>query len=79
MPKSKTLTRNDLKTDPFPWTVISQRIADYGLPVFDGSTIAESAETEEAALVYAERRLAEGYWVTVYREHWYGVPKRKEA
>lgn len=78
MPKSKTLTRTNPETEPYPWVIISQRISDYGRPVFDGSTIAESAATEEHALLYAERRFAEGYWVTVYREHWYGALKCKE-
>lgn len=62
---------------PFPWIIISQLVDAHGMPQFDRHTLAEAAQTEQQALVYAEVRAASGYWVTVYREHHYYAPQKE--
>lgn len=60
---------------PFPWVIISRVVDEGGTPHFDQHTLAEAAQTKEAALLYAERRAEQGYWVEVYREHYYYAPR----
>lgn len=76
MASSRKLLHRTERGHPFPWVIISQEVDDWGLPVFSRHTLAESAQSEAAALVYAERRAQEGCWVTVYREHHYYAPPR---
>lgn len=65
-------------SDPFPWIIVSRTVNDRGFPEYNNHTLAESAQTEARALVYAERRAAEGFWVEVYREHYYYAPRRDQ-
>lgn len=76
MARSTILTRTP-REHPHPWVIISRQIVG-GMPTFNRHTLAESAPTEEAAILYAERRAQQGYWVDVYREHHYFVPALKE-
>lgn len=66
-------------TSPFPWVIISRETDTYGYPVYNQHTLAESAQTKAQAVVYAERRAAEGRWVEVYREHYYHAPPRPRS
>lgn len=78
MPKITKLIRTP-RNHPFPWTILSRRVVEDGGPVYDRHTLAESAQTEEQALAYAEVRAEQGYWVEVYREHHYYAPPKKET
>ena len=66
-PKFPHIFKVDPELDPFPIVIISRR-KDGRHPVFDRHTLAESCQTLEQALHYAERRRSEGYWVEIYQE-----------
>lgn len=66
-------------TSPYPWVIISRETDAYGYPVYNQHTLAESAQTKAHAVMYAERRAAEGRWVEVYREHYYHAPLRGQT
>lgn len=76
---AKRLKATNPARDPFPWIVISRTTNSYGYPEFNQHTIEEAAPTKAHALRYAERRAAEGFWVEVYREHYYHVPQRGQT
>lgn len=73
MTTRKLMTRVK-RGEPYPWVILSQCMDAAGFPRFDAHTLAERAQTEAQALVYAERRAEQGYWVEVYREHHYYAP-----
>lgn len=64
---SHGLTRSD---GPYRYVILS-KTKEHGIPVFNRHTLAESADTEESALIYAEARRKQGYWVDVYKELWH--------
>lgn len=50
----------------FDWTVISNHRDTRGFPVYDRA-LQEAFASEEWALLCAQQRIDEGYWVSVYK------------
>lgn len=60
---------------PYQYVILS-RTTHNGMPEFNRHTLAESANSYEAAEAYANVRIKSGYWVDIYKELAYAVPTR---